>query len=89
MLVPKKVKHRKWQTKRVNANKKVTETRGITLAFGSHGIRAISGHRVQSNQIESARKCGSVFSQIVLLLKKQLKCLWEREKVILQDTVLK
>ncbi len=56
MLVPKKVKHRKWQTKRVNPKKEVKETRGITLAFGSHGIKAVSTHRVRSNQIESARK---------------------------------
>lgn len=56
MLVPKKVKHRKWQTKRVNAKKDVKETRGITLAFGSHGIKAVTGYRVKSNQIESARK---------------------------------
>jgi large subunit ribosomal protein L16 len=56
MLVPKKVKFRKWQTKRVNPKKEVKETRGITLAFGSHGLKAVSSHRVQSNQIESARK---------------------------------
>jgi large subunit ribosomal protein L16 len=56
MLVPKKVKHRKWQTKRVNPKRVIKETRGITLAFGSHGIKAVSSHRVQSNQIESARK---------------------------------
>lgn len=56
MLVPKKVKHRKWQTKRINPKRNIKETRGISLAFGSHGIKAISSHRVQSNQIESARK---------------------------------
>ncbi len=56
MLVPKKVKHRKWQTKRVNTKKKAIETRGITLAFGSHGIKAISSHRIESKQLESARK---------------------------------
>ena len=56
MLVPKKVKPRKWQTKRVNAKKDVKETRGVTLAFGSHGIKAISSHRVESKQLESARK---------------------------------
>jgi large subunit ribosomal protein L16 len=56
MLVPKKVKHRKWQTKRVNPKRDIKETRGTTLAFGSHGIKAVSSHRVQSNQLESARK---------------------------------
>lgn len=56
MLLPKKVKHRKWQSKRVNPKKDVKETRGITLAFGSHGLKAVSGFRIRSNQIESARK---------------------------------
>lgn len=56
MLFPKKVKHRKWQTGRKNAKKVMVETRGITVAFGSYGLKAITGHRIQSNQIESARK---------------------------------
>ncbi len=56
MLYPKKVKHRKWQTGRVNSKKTVVETRGITLSFGSFGLKATSASRVRSNQIESARK---------------------------------
>ena len=56
MLFPKKVKHRKWQTDRKNAKKATVETRGITLAFGSYGLKAVTGHRIRSNQIESARK---------------------------------
>lgn len=56
MLFPKKVKHRKWQTDRRNPNKKVVATRGISLQFGSFGIRATSSARVKSNQIEAARK---------------------------------
>ena len=31
-------------------------TRGITVAFGSHGLKATTAARVRSNQIESARK---------------------------------
>ena len=31
-------------------------TRGITVAFGSHGLKAVTHARVRSNQIESARK---------------------------------
>jgi len=31
-------------------------TRGVTVAFGSHGLKAITEARVRSNQIESARK---------------------------------
>ena len=56
MLFPKKVKHRKWQTGRVNPKKIGVETRGITLSFGSHGIKATTAHRIRSNQLESARK---------------------------------
>ncbi len=32
------------------------ETRGITVAFGSFGLKALTSARVTSNQIESARK---------------------------------
>ena len=56
MLFPKKVKHRKWQTGRKNPKKVGVETRGITLSFGSYGIKAMTPVRVRSNQIESARK---------------------------------
>ena len=42
MLFPKKVKFRKWHTGRVNPNKKQVATRGITVAFGSHGLKATS-----------------------------------------------
>lgn len=41
---------------RHNPAKAKVETRGITVAFGSHGLRAVSAGRVRSNQIESARK---------------------------------
>ena len=57
MLVPKKVKHRKWQTGRKGEAKNVRpDTRGITLNFGSHGLKAETAARVTSNQLESARK---------------------------------
>jgi large subunit ribosomal protein L16 len=57
MLVPKKVKHRKWQVGRKGTAKNIRpDTRGITLAFGSHGLKSESAARVTSNQIESARK---------------------------------
>jgi len=56
MLTPKKVKFRKWQTGRHNAKKTKVATRGITVAFGSHGLRAMTHARVRSNQLESARK---------------------------------
>ena len=56
MLFPKKVKFRKWHTMRRNAKKGKVETRGVTVAFGSHGLKATTHARVRSNQIESARK---------------------------------
>jgi len=56
MLFPKKVKHRKWHTFRVNPRKPRVETRGVKLAFGSFGLKAVSPGRIRSNQIESARK---------------------------------
>jgi len=62
MLLPKKVKHRKWHTMRKNANRNVVETRGIALSFGSFGLKAVSGARLTSNQIESARKVISRFA---------------------------
>ncbi len=58
MLFPKKVKHRKCFTKRKNPVKEAAknETRGVDLAFGSFGLKAMKYARVTSNQIESARK---------------------------------
>ena len=41
---------------RHNPSKPKVETRGITVSFGSHGLRAMGEGRVRSNQIESARK---------------------------------
>jgi large subunit ribosomal protein L16 len=57
MLFPKKVKHRKWQTGRKSEAKLARpDTRGTTVAFGSYGLKAMTPHRVTSNQIEAARK---------------------------------
>ena len=56
MLFPKKVKHRKWQTGRKNPLKRGNATRGTRIASGSHGLKATTGARVTSNQIEAARK---------------------------------
>jgi large subunit ribosomal protein L16 len=56
LLYPKKVKFRKWQTGRTNDNKKPNATRGTTVAFGSHGVKATTEARITSNQIEAARK---------------------------------
>ncbi|MHB8860424.1 MAG: 50S ribosomal protein L16 [Minisyncoccota bacterium] len=57
MLFPKKVKHRKWQTQRLSEKRlSRPETRGISVAFGSFGLKALTHSRITSNQIESARK---------------------------------
>ena len=57
MLLPKKVKYRKWQTGRLNPKKLLRpDSRGIELAFGSFGLKAATAGRVKSNQIEAARK---------------------------------
>ncbi|MAZ29929.1 50S ribosomal protein L16 [bacterium] len=57
MLFPKKVKHRKWQIGRKSPERLARpETRGITVAFGSYGLKAVTPARVRSNQIEAARR---------------------------------
>lgn len=56
MLFPKKVKFRKWHTMRKNPKKVGVATRGITVAFGSFGLKAVEPARIKSNQIEAARK---------------------------------
>src|SRR3989344_5425482 len=56
MLIPKKVKFRKWQTKRSNPKATTPDTRGTKLAFGAFGLKSESESRGKSTQIESARK---------------------------------
>ncbi|MGB9680730.1 MAG: 50S ribosomal protein L16 [Minisyncoccia bacterium] len=52
MLLPKKVKHRKWQKGRKRDRQK--ETRGIELNFGSYGLKALEEKWLTSQQLESA-----------------------------------
>jgi len=59
MLTPKKVKHRKWQ--KGKSRKRQVETRGVKLAFGEFGLQALSSARVNSRQIEAARRAISNF----------------------------
>lgn len=54
MLLPKKVKYRKWQRLRGNEGK--IATRGTTVAFGSLGLQARDASEIDSRQIEAARK---------------------------------
>lgn len=59
MLVPKKVKHRKWQRGRSRG----VETRGTTLAFGSFGLKAMEARWIDSRQIEAARRAMTRYIQ--------------------------
>lgn len=56
MLFPKKVKFRKWQRGRENPNRVRIATRGTKLAFGSHGLKAMSTGQITSNQLEAGRR---------------------------------
>ncbi len=56
MLLPKKVKFRKWQTGRMNQKAKTPDIRGSKLSFGSFGLKSVSQARIRSAQIEAARK---------------------------------
>jgi large subunit ribosomal protein L16 len=67
LLMPKKVKHRKWQKGR----SKGVETRATELNFGSFGLKSLETKWLTSRQLESARRC------IIRYLKKGGK-LWIR-----------
>lgn len=56
MLFPKKVKYRKWHKMRKNPKKISPATRGVSVDFGSFGLKAMTAGRIRSNQIEAARK---------------------------------
>lgn len=50
-LMPKRVKHRKWQRGRIRG----IATRGNTLAFGEFGIQSLGKGWVDARQIEAGR----------------------------------
>jgi len=54
MLMPKKVKHRKWQKGRRRG--KGIEVRGSALSFGSFGLKALESKWLTARQIEAARR---------------------------------
>jgi len=54
MLIPKKVKHRKWQKGR--SKERGVETRGLELNYGTYGLKSLGSAWVTSRQIEAARK---------------------------------
>ncbi len=67
ILMPKKVKHRKWRKGRSRG----IETRGTELAFGTFGLKSLDTKWISSRQIEAARRA------IIRYLKKGGK-LWVR-----------
>ncbi len=52
ILMPKKVKHRKWHKGKSRGNSK----NATDLAFGSFGLKAMSSKWITSRQIEAARR---------------------------------
>jgi len=52
ILMPKKVKHRKWQKGR----SKGVENRGTELTFGSYGLKSLETKWISARQIEAARR---------------------------------
>lgn len=54
MLQPAKTKYRKWHRMRHTEHRIATS--GAQLAFGSYGLKAISGGEITARQIEAARK---------------------------------
>ncbi|MBU4274933.1 50S ribosomal protein L16 [Patescibacteria group bacterium] len=67
MLMPKKVKHRKWH----RGHSKGVETRATELNFGSFGLKSMDTKWITARQIEAARRV------IIRYLKKGGK-LWIR-----------
>lgn len=59
MLIPKKVKYRKWQRGRVKGRAQTKNK----LDFGSYGLKALEGKWVSSRQIEAARRAMTRFVQ--------------------------
>lgn len=54
MLIPKKVKHRKWHKGRARNIRHATDK--VTLAFGAYGLKAQTHAWVSARQIEAVRR---------------------------------
>ena len=59
MLLPKKVKHRKWFNPKIKGN----ATSGATIAFGSYALKALDARWISSRQIEAARRAMTRYMQ--------------------------
>jgi len=54
MLIPKKVKHRKWHKGRARNVRRATDK--LELAFGAYGLKALTPAWVSARQIEACRR---------------------------------
>ncbi|OGY57032.1 MAG: 50S ribosomal protein L16 [Candidatus Colwellbacteria bacterium RBG_13_48_8] len=54
LLIPRKVKHRKWHKGR--SRKRSVETRGTKVSFGDYGLQALGSAWLSSRQIEAGRR---------------------------------
>ncbi len=54
MLIPSKVKHRKWHKGRARNIRTASDK--VEIAFGSYGLKALTPSWVSSQQIEAARR---------------------------------
>ena len=61
MFLKKRIKFKKWGGRATRRNLK--ETRGVSLAFGSFGLKAEEAAWVNSKQLEAARKAMTNFVQ--------------------------
>ncbi len=61
MMIPKKVKHRKWHNPPTRDD--VVATRKIDIAFGSFALKSMESSRVTARQIEAARRAMTRFVQ--------------------------
>lgn len=52
ILMPKKVKHRKWH----KMKSKGVENRGTTIVFGSFGLKSLATKWISARQLEAARR---------------------------------
>lgn len=59
MLIPRKVKHRKWQKGRLRGK----AARKTAISFGEYGLKAVTSAWVTSRQIESARRAMTRYVQ--------------------------
>lgn len=62
MMIPKKVKHRKWHNKPL-PEKVQPASRKTTLAFGDFGLKSLEASWVTARQIEAARRAMTRFVQ--------------------------